>query len=143
MPIFNIQATPPTAEAIGVARLKIRQRGACVLSTMLLLAAGFSAWLLSARPEAPLPFFVVLMILILMATAATIETVYRDLGELSERWCEDFHEQCKRTPEGLAYRAAVLEQARKFTNAEHTEMRSWADGRAHRDACNALYNIPA
>ena len=144
MSLFNIQATPPTVDDIQRARSKIYKRGAYAIAAMLLFFIGWAVWVASARSDsAALAFLLVFMVIALAVAAFWVEVYLIDLRDLSDGWCKDLYELCMSTPEGQDYRAAVLEQGRKFTNAEHEAMKIWADGRAHREACHALYNIPA
>lgn len=63
--------------------------------------------------------------------------------DVSESECEDLIKACAATPEGQAYRLAVIELGRKFVNGELDALRAWADSSAARAACKILYDVPS
>lgn len=62
-------------------------------------------------------------------------------GELPDDKCGEMLSLCEKTPEGRHYRAAVLEQGRKFVMAEFQMMTDWVEQIPHRTNCKRLYGI--
>lgn len=143
MSIFDIQATPPTSDGIRAARSKIFLRSACSLGLMAVLSGGVCFYINDQRPGGPVELLVGWVLIMLVAMAGIVNGFLDDFRDLRDDRCKDFHKLCLSTPEGQAYRTAVLEQARKFNNGEFDAMELWAEERANREACTDLYNIPA
>jgi hypothetical protein len=60
---------------------------------------------------------------------------------LPDDQCGKMLQLCEKTPEGLQYRAAVIEQGRKFVCAEYQMMELWVKRISQRSACRKLYGI--
>jgi hypothetical protein len=56
--------------------------------------------------------------------------------------CDDLFTACEATPEGKAYRQAVLQQGRKFAMGEFDAVCQWAVEAGNRAACKKLYDVP-
>lgn len=67
---------------------------------------------------------------------------YCPFEDVEESACEDLVESCAATPEGQAYRLAVIEQGRKFVNGERAALFAWAESASARAACKKLYDVP-
>lgn len=57
--------------------------------------------------------------------------------DLPSALCRPMLELCNETPEGVAYRAAVIQQGRQFICAEYSAMRRWAQ----KAECKKLYGV--
>jgi hypothetical protein len=138
--IFSIESTPPTEpeikDAFGNARLKLR----CQMLFMLVLS-GTLVGLLFHSGMTPALFLGI----VLSSAGTLVFCLVNDLSEyevLEESDCAEMMKLCEKTPEGRAYRKAVISQARKFAKGELTAMEAWVKNTETRDACKKLYEIP-
>jgi hypothetical protein len=136
----QIKSGPPTAEQIQAeARQESRNYRllwlACVLSFLGgALYAGFGS---------PLG---VMLLMLTAFTGLTVSTInplqgYEDIDANSD--CDKMYRACEQSPEGRAYRQAVIAQGRRFVNAELRMMDEWNKEQQLAGACKRLYDIPA
>lgn len=138
LPKFHVESIPPSeADIQKIQQFIVLIRRAFTLLTILLFI-GFIANFQSAPDYAGGCFFTGMVALAL----SIIFAGWNEYEPIDPDNCEKMLKYCEATPEGVAYRTAVLTQGRKFVYGDFCAMRTWAEEADTRAACKKLYNIP-
>lgn len=140
--VRTVTAPPPTSDDIEKMKGKVR-RYDCRLSlyiwaggTLLLVLTSLDD--IRAMGIKAAAWLVALPILLLLSLTHKADC-YADVE--GEERCAELYLACEQTPEGRAYRQAVLAQGRKFINAELVMLKEWNIHQLASKACKTLYGI--
>ena len=140
--VNSVASAPPTVADIEQMKRNVKAHD-CKLSVVI-WAGGTLLLVLTSMDDIramgikAAAWLVCLPILLLLSLTHKADC-YADVAG-NER-CAELYQACEQTPEGRAYRQAVLAQGRKFVNAELVMLKEWNIHRMASSACKTLYGI--